>query len=41
VPALLKSVRFTPEDLRLLEHFAQKLGLSQTDVIRRGLRALA
>jgi hypothetical protein len=41
VPALLKSFRFTPEDLRLLEHLAQKLGLSQTDVIRRGLRALA
>ena len=41
VPALLKSFRFTPEDLRLLEHLAQQLGLSQTDVIRRGLRALA
>ena len=40
VPALLKSFRFTPEDLRLLEHLAAKLGLSQTDVIRRGLRAL-
>ncbi len=41
VPALLKSFRFTPEDLRLLEHLAEKLSLSQTDVIRRGLRALA
>jgi hypothetical protein len=40
VPALLKSFRFTPEDLRLLEHLAQKLGISQTDVVRRGLRAL-
>jgi hypothetical protein len=40
LPALLKSFRFKPEDLRLLDHLSKELGLSQTDVIRRGLRAL-
>ena len=39
-PARLKSFRLKPDDLRLLEHLSQTLGLSETDVIRRGLRAL-
>jgi hypothetical protein len=41
VPARLKSFRFTAEDQRLLEHLSKNLGLSATEVIRRGLRALA
>jgi len=40
VPARLKSFRFTPEDQRLLAHLAKELGVSETDVVRRGLRAL-
>lgn len=40
VPARLKAFRFTPEDQRLLEHLAEKLGATETEVIRRGLRAL-
>lgn len=40
VPARLKSFRFTPEDQRLLEHLAKTLGLTETEVLRRGLRAL-
>jgi len=40
VAAHLKSFRFTPEDQRLLEHLAQNLGVSETEVVRRGLRAL-
>lgn len=40
VPARLKSFRFTPEDQRLLEHLAAKLGLTETEVLRRALRAL-
>jgi hypothetical protein len=40
MPALLRSFRLRPEDLRLLEHLSKELGLSQTDVIRRGLRGL-
>jgi hypothetical protein len=40
VPSRLKSFRFSAEDQRLLEHLAEKLGLSESDVVRRGLRAL-
>jgi hypothetical protein len=40
VPARLKSFRFTPADQRLLEALAKTLGISETEVIRRGLRAL-
>ncbi|HEX5101704.1 MAG TPA: hypothetical protein VFV94_19465 [Polyangiaceae bacterium] len=40
VPARLKSFRFTPEDQRLLEHLAAKLEVTETEVLRRGLRAL-
>lgn len=41
VPARLKSFRFKPEDLRLLRALAEQLGVSETEVVRRGLRALA
>jgi hypothetical protein len=41
VPARLKSFRFKPEDLRLLSALVQQLGVSETEVVRRGLRALA
>ena len=40
VPARLKSFRFRPEDQRLLEHLTRELDVSETEVIRRGLRAL-
>jgi hypothetical protein len=40
VPSLLKSFRLTPEDQRLLERLKDTLGVSETEVIRRGLRAL-
>lgn len=40
VPARLKSFRFTPADQRLLEELAASMGISETAVIRRGLRAL-
>ena len=40
VPARLKSFRFTPEDQRLLEHLAAKLAVTETEVLRRALRAL-
>jgi hypothetical protein len=41
VAARLKSFRFTPADQRLLEELATSMGISETDVIRRGLRALS
>lgn len=41
VPSHLKSFRFQPADQRLLEHLSKALGISETEVIRRGLRALA
>ncbi|HEX2734783.1 MAG TPA: hypothetical protein VHM70_24425 [Polyangiaceae bacterium] len=41
VPARLKSFRLKPEDLRLLSALAEQLGVSETEVVRRGLRALA
>jgi hypothetical protein len=40
VPARLKSFRFRPADQRLLEHLAERLDVTETEVIRRGLRAL-
>ena len=39
-PSRLKSFRFKPADQRLLEHLAKALGVSETEVVRRGLRAL-
>jgi hypothetical protein len=39
-PSRPKSFRLKPEDVRLLEHLSRELGLSETDVIRRGLPAL-
>jgi hypothetical protein len=30
----------TPEDQRLLEQLAETLGVTETEVVRRGLRAL-
>jgi len=41
VPSRLKSFRFKPADQRLLERLSSELGISETEVIRRGLRALA
>jgi hypothetical protein len=41
VPARLKSFRLKPEDLRLLSALSEQLGVSETEVVRRGLRALA
>ena len=39
-PTRPKSFRLKPDDVRLLEHLSHELGISETDVIRRGLRAL-
>jgi hypothetical protein len=39
-PSRLKSFRFKPADQRLLERLSKKLDISETEVIRRGLRAL-
>jgi hypothetical protein len=41
VPARLKSFRLKPDDLRLLSALAEQLQVSETEVIRRALRALA
>jgi hypothetical protein len=40
VPSRLKSFRFTADDQRLLAHLVEKLAVSESEVIRRGLRAL-
>jgi hypothetical protein len=40
VPARLKSFRFKPEDLELLRHLTEALDISETEALRRGLRAL-
>ena len=40
-PSRLKSFRFTPTDQRLLEKLSNELGVSETEVVRRGLRALS
>lgn len=39
-PSLLKSFRFKPEDQRLLKALSEQLGVSETEVVRRALRAL-
>ncbi len=40
LPSRLKSFRFRPLDLRILKSLSAELGISETEVIRRGLRAL-
>ncbi len=40
-PSRLKSFRFTPSDQRLLEQLSEKLGISETEVVRRALRTLS
>lgn len=39
-PSRLKSFRFKPEDRLLLAQLAKRFELSETDVIRKALRAL-
>jgi hypothetical protein len=41
LPTRLQSFRLTPSDQQLLTQLADTLGTSKTDVIRRGLRAIA
>jgi hypothetical protein len=41
VPTQLKAFRFRKEDVDLLEEIAAARGLTETDVVRAGLRALA
>jgi hypothetical protein len=41
VPSRLKSFRLQQGDLELLERLSDELGLTQTEVLRRGLRHLA
>jgi hypothetical protein len=41
LPSRLKAFRFRKEDVDLLEELAAKRGLTETDVIRAGLHALA
>lgn len=40
LPTQLKAFRFRKEDVDLLEQLAAKRGLTETDVVRAGLRAL-
>lgn len=40
-PSRLKAFRFRPSDLELLRELSLELGLTETDVLRRALRALA
>jgi hypothetical protein len=40
LPTQLKAFRFRKEDVDLLEELAAERGLTETDVIRAGLRAL-
>ncbi len=40
VPSRLKSFRFTEADLRILKALSVELQVSETEVLRRGLRAL-
>jgi hypothetical protein len=40
LPTQLKAFRFRKEDVDLLEQIATKRGLTETDVVRAGLRAL-
>jgi hypothetical protein len=39
-PARLKSFRLRADDLRLLKALSERLGVSETEVVRRGIRAL-
>jgi hypothetical protein len=41
LPSRLKTFRLQADDLALLEQLSGELGLSQSDVVRRGLRHLA
>lgn len=41
VPSVLKSFRLQAGDVKLLETLSEELGISQTEVLRRGLRQLA
>lgn len=41
LPSCLKSFRLQADDLELLERLSEKLGITQTEVLRRGLRRLA
>lgn len=41
IPSRLKSFRLQIEDLELLDRLSAALGISQTEVLRRGLRRLA
>lgn len=41
LPSRLKSFRFTQQDALLLARLSQELGTTETDVLRRGLSALA
>jgi hypothetical protein len=41
LPTKLKAFRFRKEDVDLLDEIARARGLSETDVVRAGLRALA
>ena len=40
-PSRLKSFRMTPEDLLVLDEVCEQLGVTETDAVRQGLRALA
>ena len=41
LPSRLRSFRLQADDVTLLEQLGRQLGISQTAVVRRGLRALA
>jgi len=41
LPSLSKTYRFQQQDVQLLAHLRDSLGVSETDVIRLGLKALA
>ena len=41
LPSCMKTFRLTQDDLKLLRQLASSLGLTEADVVRRGLRALA
>lgn len=41
LPTQLKAFRFGASDLQLLRQLASDLGINETEVVRRGLRALA
>ncbi|MBK7581069.1 MAG: hypothetical protein IPI67_12750 [Myxococcales bacterium] len=41
LPSLTKAFRLRQEDLKLLARLSHQLGITETDVVRRGLRSLA